>query len=105
MANAIEKAMAGPIEQIEANVHTIVDVVRELLEERLPGGAPADEDAPAMPDAATIEALIAEMTALRRRISLRVAAEEPAPEEAEETISVTPDKPARQRGRRSRQID
>jgi hypothetical protein len=105
MSNAIEKAMAGPIEQIEANVHTVVDVVRELLDERLPGGMPISaEGGPAMPDAAAIEALTTEMTALRRRISLRIAAEEPAPDEEGGEIAVTKAAP-RSRGRRSRQIE
>jgi hypothetical protein len=113
MANAIEKAMAGPIEQIEGNVHTVVDVVRELLDERLPDGMPAAEGAPTLPDAAAIEALTAEMTALRRRISLRLGADEPESQPAADPEPDAEDaKPARAaktaaraRGRRSRQIE
>jgi hypothetical protein len=112
MANAIEKAMAGPVEQLEGNLHTIVDVVRELLDERLPAGTSV-EGGPALPDAATLEALTAEMTALRRRISLRLGAEEAESASAGSDQTEVPittgagkDAPApRARGRRSRRID
>jgi hypothetical protein len=123
MANAIEKAMAGPVEQIEEHVQQIVDAVREVLDERLAGGpAVAVEGGPALPDAASIQALTAEMTALRRRISLRLGAEEgdagsaaeAADDEDDAPIAVTkaPAKaakaakaPTRARGRRGRQIE
>jgi hypothetical protein len=60
---AIEKTLSGPIEQLEAAIAGIGDAVRELLDERLP-----ELD---LPDAAALEALTNEMTALRRRITLR----------------------------------
>lgn len=69
LAAAIERSVAAPLEQLEGSVNAVVEVVREMLDERLPDGIEA-----ATIDAATIEALTAEMTALRRRISLRTQA-------------------------------
>lgn len=74
---AIEKTLSGPIGQLEAAIASVGDAVRELLDERIPedlaesierAGAAADAD---LPDAAALEALTTEMTALRRRITLR----------------------------------
>lgn len=74
---AIERSVAAPLGRIEERVQAVVDVVRELLDERLPEDL-ADAVATAvtaggegLPDTATLEALTAELTALRRRIALR----------------------------------
>jgi len=134
---AIEKSVAAPLGRIEETVHSIVDVVRELLDERLPEDL-ADAVATAvsaggeggLPDTATLEALTAEMTALRRRIAVRPggAAVEPAPEDEDadapehdllDELEIEVERPARKtarssskaaakpvaRGRRSRRID
>ncbi len=130
---AIEKSVAAPLGRIEETVHSIVDVVRELLDERLPEDL-ADAVASAvsaggeggLPDTATLEALTAEMTALRRRIAVRpgaTAEPEPEPEDDEpepdilDELEIEVDRPAKKagrskaaakpvsRGRRSRRID
>lgn len=118
VASAIEKSVTGPLEQLEASVHSIVDVVRELLDERLPEDL-ADTIAGAVGsggsgiDPATIEALTTEITALKRRISLRPqvggADSLTVPDDDDElpVIDVeAPSAPAasRARGRRGRQI-
>ncbi len=65
MSSAIDRAVAGPLERLE-----------ELLDDRLPDGlgGMSGEDRAALPDAATLEALTAEMLQLRRRITLRTDA-------------------------------
>ena len=133
---AIEKSVAAPLGRIEATVHSVVEVVRELLDERLPedlaeavANAVTTGGEGGLPDAATLEALTAEMTALRRRIAVRPpgADVEPEPEpepeaepddEVEDAIEIVPPPPrkaatkkpakaakAAPRGRRSRRID
>ena len=125
---AIEKSVSAPLGRIEETVHSIVDVVRELLDERLPEDlAAAVAEAVSvggeggLPDAATLEALTTELTALRRRIAVRPPAggealAEDEPDEPEElSIDVAaPKKAAKKttpaakpatRGRRSRRID
>jgi hypothetical protein len=133
---AIEKSVAAPLGRIEETVHSIVDVVRELLDERLPEDL-ADAVATAvsaggeggLPDTATLEALTAEMTALRRRIAVRPGSAaivpEPEPEDEDEEpehdlldeLEIEVERPAKKatrakaapkpvtRGRRSRRID
>jgi hypothetical protein len=76
VASAIEKSVTGPLEHLEASVHSVVEVVRELLDERLPEDlaesiAGVVEGGGSGIDSATIEALTTEITALKRRISLR----------------------------------
>lgn len=80
LAGAIEKTVAGSMEQIEESVHSVVEVVRELLEERLPEdlaeslAEAAGGERPAATgggDGEALQALTAEVKALRRRISLR----------------------------------
>jgi hypothetical protein len=85
VAAAIEKSVSAPLERVEEELHAIVDVVRELLDERLPedlaGAVAAGSGGGGAIDAAALSALTEEMKALRRRISLRSTAEpDPEPE-------------------------
>jgi hypothetical protein len=94
VAAAIERSVSGPLERVEEELHAIVDVVRELLDERLPedlAGAVVGGGSGTGIDAASLSALTEEMRALRRRISLRSAAEpepdlEPEPRWADSSI-------------------
>lgn len=78
MSAAIERSVSGPLEHLDETVHSVVDLVREILDERLPEEA--------------LASLTKEVTALKRRISLRstVPAEEagPADDEAPADIPV-----------------
>jgi hypothetical protein len=60
MSAAIERAVNGPLERLEA-----------LLDDRIPEAGLSSDDRAALPDADTLEALTAEMLQLRRRITLR----------------------------------
>lgn len=115
MVASIERSVAGPLEQLEESVNAVASAVRELLDERLPedlvesiteavGG-----EGPGI-DADAVAALTKEMTALRRRISLRTGSDE-LPEvtdgaEAEAEADVLPEvpiaPPSKVTGRRGR---
>ncbi len=79
MSAAIERSVSGPLERVEANLDSLSETVRELLDERLPedlaeavAGAGGGDGS--FPSAAVLESLTNEMTALRRRISIRTDA-------------------------------
>jgi len=76
MNAALERSVSGPLERLEATIEAAIgDSVREALDERLPDElgellASAGGEG-GLPGADALDALTKEMTALRRRISLR----------------------------------
>jgi hypothetical protein len=98
MAGAIERAVAGPLERMEDSIASLTETVEELG-----GGGGVDSEA--------IATLAKEVTALRRRISLRSDApvppvEDEGPDEDEDTalhlatIRIDDDAPVRKRAPR-----
>jgi hypothetical protein len=95
LSAGIERAVAGPIGRLETALGAVIETVQEL-EERVGDGGSVSVGFAGGPlsDPGAIEDLIAEMAALRRRISLRndgVAPSAPADEADEDEPDVEPE--------------